>query len=166
MHSTDSEKALAKVFSPILSAAALGLLLAGCSSSVPANPEDDVQMPSSSSEPAAMSSSSSSDVMMKTTSLYRDGTYSADGVYRSPAGGESVHVSVTLKDDTITDATFVGDATHEKSIKMQAAFAEGYADQVVGRSIDDVSVGVVNGSSLTGGGFMEALEKIKTDAKA
>lgn len=97
---------------------------------------------------------------------YKDGTYSADGVYRSPAGGESVSISVTLKGDVITAATFEGDATNPKSVKMQEAFAAGFEEVVVGKSLDDVSVTVVNGSSLTGAGFMEALAKIKAEAKA
>ncbi len=100
------------------------------------------------------------------TSLYKDGTYAAGGVYRSPAGGESVQISLTLKGDVVTDVTFAGDATNPKSVAMQSAFSSGFKEQVVGKSLDDVSVGVVNGSSLTGTGFMDAVSKIKLEAKA
>lgn len=98
--------------------------------------------------------------------IYKNGTFSADGVYRSPAGGESVHVTLVLKDDVVTDVTFSGDATHKKSIEMQAAFGGGIKEKVVGKSLDEVSVTVVNGSSLTSGGFMQAVTKIKAEAKA
>jgi hypothetical protein len=87
-------------------------------------------------------------------------------MYDSPAGEESVHVSVTLKNDAVTSATFTGNATNVRSKNYQEAFSKGFTEQVVGESIDQVKVGVVNGASLTGGGFMDALAKIKTSAKA
>ncbi|WP_447589312.1 hypothetical protein [Microbacterium lacticum] len=42
----------------------------------------------------------------------------------------------------------------------------GIAGEVVGKDIDDVSVSRVAGSSLTSGGFNDALETIKADARA
>jgi uncharacterized protein with FMN-binding domain len=36
-------------------------------------------------------------------SAYKDGTYTAVGTYRSPAGAEEMGVTLTLKDNTITD---------------------------------------------------------------
>lgn len=178
MNTSSQEKNLSNIFRPIITAAALGVIIAGCSPSEMAMDDDDHDMMSSSS--AMMMSSSSMDAMMKSsdammssessmmkeTSMYKDGTYSAGGVYRSPAGGESVQISLTLKDDVVTDATFSGDATHQKSIAMQEAFGSGFKEQVVGKSLDEVSVGVVNGSSLTGTGFMDAVAKIKLEAKA
>jgi NifU-like protein involved in Fe-S cluster formation len=98
--------------------------------------------------------------------VYTDGTYSAQGAYRSPAGGELVNVSLTLKGDVVTDATFAGTGTNPKTKMMQAAFASGFKTQVVGKSLDQVSVGVVNGSSLTGIGFMDAVARIKAEAKS
>ncbi len=173
-----TSKRFGKALSPILAVTTVGILLAGCNASAPENTDDDEMMSSSSSSVEAMMEASSSamsadssEAMMSSSQaamkqLYKNGTYSADGVYRSPAGGESVHVSLTLKDGAVTDATFTGDATHAKSIAMQAAFLEGFKEQVVGKSIDEVAVGVVNGSSLTGGGFMNAVTKIKAEAKA
>lgn len=92
--------------------------------------------------------------------------YSADGNYQSPAGMETVHVALTLKDDVITDATFSGDGTNPRTKVMQGNFAAGFKEVVVGKPIDQLSVGVVNGSSLTGKGFMDAVAKIKAEAKA
>ncbi len=155
-----SSKRFGRVLSPILAVTTVGVLLAGCGQSA---------VPTDTDEAMTSSSSSASQAMINTSSsgqLYKNGTYSADGVYRSPAGGEIVHVSLTLKDDLVTDATFTGDATSPKSKAMQAAFSEGFKEQVVGKSLDEVSVGVVNGSSLTSGGFMDAVTKIKTEAKA
>ncbi len=167
IHSLSSRARCGKAL-PILTVTTIGILLVGCGTATPVVPDDGATMGSSSSSEAMMNTSSSSQAQQSSAAamLYKNGTFSADGVYRSPAGGESVHLSVVLKDDLVVDATFSGDATHPKSKAMQAAFTEGFKVQVVGKSLDDVSVGVVNGSSLTGGGFMDALTKIKAQAKA
>lgn len=115
--------------------------------------------------------SKSGDAMMKpeegvmTAGSYKDGTYSASGAYTSPAGPESVEVTLTLKDGAVTDVVFNGDSENEKSKFMQDKFGEGISAQVVGKSIDSLDLAVVNGSSLTPKGFMDALEKIKQEAK-
>ncbi len=152
------------VLNPVLTVAVFTVLLAGCSQS---SNTDVSQIPttpaSSASDTNAMTPSSETAVVDK---KYNDGTYAATGVYRSPAGGESVEVSLTLADGVITDATFKGDATFPKSQMMQGQFAAGYKEQVVGKSIDELALGVVNGSSLTPKGFMDAVTKIKTEAAA
>jgi uncharacterized protein with FMN-binding domain len=95
---------------------------------------------------------------------YEDGTYSATGQYVSPAGAEEVGVTVTLTNDVITDVKFEGKAENPGSVAMQGKFAEGFSSLVVGKSIDEVSLNVVNGSSLTPKGFMDALDKIRAEA--
>jgi hypothetical protein len=169
---------------PVLTGAFLTLFLAGCgagsdalntppadssSSSAPAmmqqdsSSSDGAMMQTSSSDSSAMQQSSSAAALSDT---YTDGMYSAEGTYRSPAGMETVHVALTIKDDTVTAATFTGDATNPKSKVMQGNFAAGFKELVIGKPIDSLSLGVVNGSSLTGGGFMDAVAKIKAEAKA
>ncbi len=88
------------------------------------------------------------------------------GNYVSPAGTEEVTVSVTIADDKVSMAEFIGHATHPTSKKRQADFNAGFKDFVVGKPIDQVSLTVVNGSSLAPKGFMDALSKIKAEAKA
>ena len=97
---------------------------------------------------------------------YKDGTYTAAGSYFVPNGSEEIGVTVTLKNDVITDAQFIANARRDESQQFQDAFAQGFKTKVVGKTIDAVSLTVVNGSSLTPKGFMDALEKIKTQAKA
>ncbi len=97
--------------------------------------------------------------------LYKNGTYSAKGAYNSPAGNEAVGVSLTVANDMVTGATFTGEATHPASKKWQAEFNKGFTQAVVGKKIDEISLTVVNGSSLTPKGFMNALATIKTQAK-
>jgi hypothetical protein len=95
---------------------------------------------------------------------YKDGSYSSTGAYTSPAGPESVEISITLVADIVTNATFKGLATHKMSIANQKKFADGFSAEVVGKPIDSINLTVVNGSSLTGTGFMDALSKIKSQA--
>jgi hypothetical protein len=108
---------------------------------------------------------STGDTAAAVTTTYKDGTYTQKGTYTSPAGAESVEVSVTLAGDVVTAATFKGEATNPGSVKNQGKFADGYTSLVVGKKIDDIALTVVNGSSLTPVGFMEALAKVKTEAK-
>ncbi|BDI23307.1 FMN-binding protein [Herbiconiux sp. L3-i23] len=97
-------------------------------------------------------------------STYADGTYEAEGSYRSPGGNETVQVSITLEDDVVTAVTVTPTATSGNSKQYQTAFAGGIADVVVGKDIDELDVSKVSGSSLTSGGFNEAVETIKADA--
>lgn len=101
-----------------------------------------------------------------TARKYKDGTYSADGNYVSPAGKEAVSVSINIKNNIVTDASFIGKATNPGSKKMQENFSAGFKQFVVGKSVDSISLTVVNGSSLTPKGFMDALSKIKTQAQS
>jgi len=93
-----------------------------------------------------------------------DGTYTAEGTYATPETVEAVSVTVTLADDVITAVEVVGDPKRRESVEHQAQFIGGIAEVVVGRDIDEVRVSRVAGSSLTSGGFNEALELIRADA--
>lgn len=150
---------------PLFAIAALTLLLAACSS----NTNTTAALPESTDTPDTTASSTSSVAdtpAVVTEKKYTDGTYSATGNYRSPAGAETVDVTLTLKDGVISDAVFKGEATAPRSMQMQSQFAAGFKEQVVGKSIDSLSLGVVNGSSLTPKGFMDAVQRIKTQATA
>ena len=96
---------------------------------------------------------------------YADGTYTALGEYTSPAGPEHITVTLTLKDGVITEVSSTEESENPKSQYMQKQFAEGVSTAVTGKSIDSLDLAVVNGSSLTPKGFMDALEKIKAEAK-
>ncbi len=98
-------------------------------------------------------------------SEYKDGTYEATGNYTSPAQKEEINVSLTLKDGIVTAATFEGKGVNEVTKKMQGKFKEGFSEEVVGKSLDEIALTVVNGSSLTPKGFMDAVEKVKVEAQ-
>ncbi|CAM3273229.1 hypothetical protein PSET11_01686 [Arthrobacter ulcerisalmonis] len=98
------------------------------------------------------------------TSTYQDGTYSADGNYVSPNGQETVGVQLTLAAGKVTAVEITQHPSNPNTRKFQGEFAGGIADQVVGKSIDDLNVSKVAGSSLTSGGFNDAVTKIKSEA--
>ncbi|MCR2762336.1 FMN-binding protein [Microbacterium sp. zg.B48] len=99
-------------------------------------------------------------------STYADGTYTADGSYATPESVETITVTVNLEDDVIAEVSVVGDPQKRESEEYQGRFIGGIADAVVGRDIDEIAVSRVAGSSLTSGGFNQAIETIKFEAAA
>lgn len=97
-------------------------------------------------------------------SAYRDGDYEATGEY----GGLPSHldVAVTVQDGTITDVEVTPTATNETSLGYQQDFADAVPDVVVGKSLADVSVGKLAGSSSCGDGFNDAITQIREQAAA
>jgi len=144
----------------VLAAAGIGLatVLAGCASGT----GDDGSTGSDGSN-----GTDSVDSEGTTTSGdYADGTYEADGSYQSPNGAETISVEITLEDNIVTDVTVTPQADGGNSEKFQTQFAGGIADEVVGENIDSLEVSRVAGSSLTSGGFNEAIDEIKSEAAA
>jgi uncharacterized protein with FMN-binding domain len=136
--------------------------LAGCSTAA-ADEETTTGTDSGTAESAAPESSDSSGDAA-TAGSYTDGTYTESADYTSPGGTETVEVTVTLADGIITEVEAVGDGDNPNSKRYQSEFAGGIADVVVGKSIDEISVDKVAGSSLTSSGFNDAIDAIKADA--
>ena len=97
---------------------------------------------------------------------YTDGTYTAEGSYSTPESVETITVTLTLADGVVSDVEVVGEPTRAESQQYQGQFIGGIADEVVGKSLDDISVSRVAGSSLTSGGFNQAVEDIKAQASS
>jgi uncharacterized protein with FMN-binding domain len=144
--------------------------LAGCSTAATGSGSDDTSTgtdsTSESSTDSGTSTDSSTDAAETAGGAYTDGTYSAEGEYKSPNGTETVAVELTLEGDVVTAVTVTPEASNPNSVRYQTEFAEGIADVIVGENIDDLDVERVAGSSLTSGGFNEAVESIKADAAA
>ena len=137
------------------------LLTAACGSSddsSDASPSTSASAPATSDSPAADSSSSSS---------YKAGDYEAEGSYSNPGGESTVKVALTLESDgTISSVKVTPEADNGTSRQYQEKFAGGISGEVVGKSIDSLDVSVVSGSSLTSGGFNQAIDSIKSEAAA
>lgn len=96
---------------------------------------------------------------------YKDGTYSADGNYVSPNGTETVGVELTLAGGTVADVNITPHPSNPNTRKFQGEFASGIKSQIAGKKLDEIKVSKVAGSSLTSGGFNEAVTKIKSQAR-
>lgn len=96
---------------------------------------------------------------------YKDGTYSADGNYVSPNGTETVGVKLTLAGGAVSDVTITPHPSNPNTKKFQGEFAGGIKSQIVGKKLDEIKVSKVAGSSLTSGGFNQAVAKIKSQAQ-
>jgi uncharacterized protein with FMN-binding domain len=145
-------------FSALAGLALLGAV-AGCTSTAQTTTSSN-----SSPEPAA--SDAPSATAGSGASTYKDGTYTEDGTYESPAGLARITVKVTLANDIVTAIDVNGHATDATAKSYQGAFDSGIAGKVVGKKIDSLNVTVVSGSSLTSGGFDEAIKKIEATARA
>ncbi|MFA6105805.1 MAG: hypothetical protein WC725_04425 [Patescibacteria group bacterium] len=99
---------------------------------------------------------------------YKDGTYNITTTYNIPdekALTEDVGVSVTLKNNIITDTSIQPKATNKVSQVWQNMFASNYKTQVIGQNINNLNLSVISGSSLTTNAFNDAIAKIKLQAK-
>lgn len=134
------------------------LVLAGCASG-PAESEDTGADSTSGSDSSTGSDSAGG-------STYADGTYTADGSYQTPESVESISVTLTLADGVVTDVEVTGDPKARETEQYQGAFIDGIAEEVEGKALDDLNVSRVAGSSLTSGGFNQAVDDIKEQAAA
>jgi uncharacterized protein with FMN-binding domain len=148
-----------------------GLVFTACEKE-PEEVEDveNVEEVEDTDEPEDSTSSSSTTTPVKTeaaeeSSVYEDGTYTASGSYASPAGPESIAVTLTITDDVVSSVSIQKNAANDKSINYQGLFAAGISAQVVGKPLDEIGgYSSVNGSSLTPDGFDAALSSIKAQA--
>ncbi len=101
------------------------------------------------------------------TGPYKDGTFEATADYQSPNGTETIKVTLSLEGDKVTDVEVEGASVDPSPevIRYQGEFEDGIAAEVVGKKLDDLQVDRVGGSSLTSGGFNEAVEQIKVKAQ-
>lgn len=153
----------------IAAASVLGVItLAGCASA--ADAEESASTQTDAATPAATASageqSGTGSTGGATDGAYAEGTYTADGSYATPESVETITVTVTLEDDVITDVEVTGNPTKRESEQYQSKFIGGISAEVVGKNIDEISVSRVAGSSLTSGGFNEAIQAIKAEAAA
>lgn len=120
---------------------------------------------SSATESSSGNSAKSETVIVEEASEYLDGTYSATGSYTSPAGAETVGVTLTIENDAVTAVSIRNDGANDKTKNYQSLFASGITSLIVGQSLDSIGgYDSVNGSSLTPDGFDSALATIKTQA--
>lgn len=140
-------------------------LLAGCSGTTATPTETkaaDVETTAATPAPDATADGGAA----ASDSVYTDGTYTAEGSYSTPESVEKITVTVAVADDIVTSVKVTGNPTRRESEQYQGQFIGGISDEVVGKNLDEVSVSRVAGSSLTSGGFNQAIEEIRSEAAA
>ncbi len=118
------------------------------------------------SDTPSSSATSSDDSSDASGAAFKDGDYDAEASYSNPGGQSKVEVELTLADNKISEITVTPMAENSTSKQYQEKFAGGISDAVVGKSIDELNVSKVAGSSLTSTGFNAAIDDIKADAQA
>lgn len=97
---------------------------------------------------------------------YKDGTYVVSDTYSSPGGIEDIKVTLTISGNSISDVSVVQEANNDESAEYQQKFQQGYKSKVVGKSLSSLELSRSSGASLTTNAFNDALEEIRTKAKA
>lgn len=162
---------MTSLFRKTLLAGVAGLSLAGTVAACAPGSQtpSGTTAPSGTSSPAGGSSNTQGATSGAPSSAgggsYKDGSYSADGSYTSPNGTETVGVQLTLSGGTVSAVDITVHPSNPNTRKFQGEFKDGIAAQVVGRKLDEINVSKVAGSSLTSGGFNQAVESIKAQAK-
>lgn len=130
-------------------------------------PDDDVPgRAASSSMVGSSSSAGSNSSSTPSASAYKDGTYTADGQYYVPHGFEDIKVTLTVKNNTVTDSQIVNSESNYTSAQFQENFASEYKSYVVGKKLTDINLSYVAGASDTTNGFDDALNQIRQQAQA
>jgi hypothetical protein len=144
-------------------AAAVFLPLTACSTG-----DSDGTSASTPSTPAVSPSSSPappSEASGTGATGYEDGTFTARGYY----GGAPSYMTFTLTLDegiiTEVESELMPD-NNDTSRGYQERFAAALPEEVVGRSVEEVEVGRLAGSSSCGDGFNDALAQIREQAAA
>lgn len=143
-------------------------VLAGCQAGQVVESAGSTEDDSAETAPAETPSTDmveSTDEAPSSSDTYADGTYEATGGYQSPNGPETVTVSITIAGGEVADVVVTPEATNSTSQRYQGLFAGGIAQEIVGVPINELQVTRVAGSSLTQGGFNQALEQIRAQAK-
>lgn len=96
---------------------------------------------------------------------YEDGEFTQVGSYVSPGGTEEIGVTLTLEKDVVTAVSTEPMPSNPTAKLYQERFSGGIQEEIVGKTLDELKVDKVAGSSLTSGGFAEATDLIKSEAK-
>lgn len=118
----------------------------------------------SASSPTTTQQSSSA---ASATSTYKDGTYTTTTRYGVPHGAmNTVTVKLTVSGGTVTAVSTSHDYQDPESAGYIDWFNQDIESAVVGQSLGNVSVSRVGGASLTSMAFDNALDTIRSDARA
>lgn len=96
--------------------------------------------------------------------IYKDGQYYVTQDYMSPGGKDTLGVSLTIAQNAIIGVEVTNIESDGTSKNYIERFIGGVSEAVVGKSLVDLKLGVVSGSSLATGAFNQALGQIRAEA--
>ncbi|TDK28244.1 hypothetical protein E2F48_00125 [Arthrobacter crusticola] len=147
-------------------AAASLLGVAGCAGTAPSPGSEPAGETASSAAPEAPASAEPTEAAPAASDqTYEDGEFTQVGSYVSPGGTEEIGVTLTLEKDVVTAVTTEPMPSNPTAKLYQERFSGGIQEEIVGKKLDELKVDKVAGSSLTSGGFAEATDLIKSEAK-
>jgi uncharacterized protein with FMN-binding domain len=117
---------------------------------------------------AATTKSASATSTAASATNYKDGTYTATGIYNSPGGDESIKITITLASNVVTSTSAISESNPDTPISSvyQSQFIGAYKTLVVGKKITHITAKNVGGSSLTALGYNSAVDQIEKQAAA
>lgn len=118
--------------------------------------------------PAASSTGSTATSMTTTMTMsaYKDGTYTASADYNVPGDTNTIKVTLTVKNGSITAADTQHSYGERESARYIGSFVSALSGTVVGKQLDAAQVNRLSGASDTSIGFDQALTTIISQAKA
>jgi len=99
-------------------------------------------------------------------SAYKDGTYNATSNYYVPGGQNSIAVTLTIANDTITAVKTSSTVDSYQSQQYVDSFNSSINSAVVGTPLTNAYQNRVGGASLTTIAFDDTLQTIMNNAKA
>jgi len=101
---------------------------------------------------------------MPMSNMYKDGVYSADGIYDASSGRQKIGITLTISNDVIVSASATQKAIDPTSGAYEDYFIANYKQFVVGKSIKNLKLSSVSGATLTTIGFNNAVNLIRQQA--
>lgn len=98
------------------------------------------------------------------SSSFKDGSYSSTINYFVQGNRESITVSITIANNAVASVENQLTESNSTSAEYQGAFDSNYKSFVVGKKISSINLSRVAGATETTDAFMQALQKIKTNA--
>ncbi len=159
-----------KILLPLLALLFVSMLLIGCvnqkqdlptppkSGEIPKSPDKSIpSVPANITKNDSMVSENKTGVEkveQAIASVVPDGTYTDNVTYAYHSGKETIEISITVKDDIITEASIHGFNPQPFSAKMISGVNSALPDLVVGKKITELNIPhQVSGSSLTTAAF-------------
>ena len=91
-------------------------------------------------------------------------TYTTNVSYQVPESTETLGLTISVLNGTVTDVNVSLSKNKGKSINYQNNFEKSYKQFVVGKQLKDINLSRVGGASVTTKAFMDAIKAVQKQA--